>query len=181
MSVDRPSCHPSGGSVLWEVEPQLLDYDTYLPMFVGGLCELEEPYALFARRGTADLLARADDPDVASLVPILIPELRNGLAEEDPGICAAAIVSLQQLIRVGKATRKAVLGFVRKLLPCLRRVLLRQSWSGYEDGALDAASRSSPDMTSLVEDTLQLLHKYGGKEVYKLIKTVCPTFQGMNA
>eukprot|EP00656_Telonema_subtile_P048489 TRINITY_DN5788_c0_g1_i7.p1 TRINITY_DN5788_c0_g1~~TRINITY_DN5788_c0_g1_i7.p1 ORF type:complete len:290 (-),score=59.21 TRINITY_DN5788_c0_g1_i7:183-1052(-) len=179
VCVNRASIHPGGGSVVWEVEPSLLDYDTYLPIFFGGLIELEEPYALFAQCGIADMLKPEEDACVAAAVPLLIPEIRNGLAEEDPRVCAATISSLHRLLAVGRATRKALLGFVRKLLPCLRRVLLRQSWCGYEDGGLDAEHRSAPDMAGLVEDTLQLLHRYGGKEVYKLIKTVCPTFSGM--
>eukprot|EP00658_Telonema_sp_P-2_P045560 TRINITY_DN3353_c0_g1_i13.p2 TRINITY_DN3353_c0_g1~~TRINITY_DN3353_c0_g1_i13.p2 ORF type:complete len:118 (+),score=6.31 TRINITY_DN3353_c0_g1_i13:711-1064(+) len=103
VSVDRPGSHPSGGSVIWEVEPQLLDYECYLPMFFGGLVELEgnprridlraaappacadgwhnfletEPYGLFASRGVADMLQAGEDEYVAPVVPLLIAQLRS--------------------------------------------------------------------------------------------------------
>jgi len=179
VSVNRPSTHPSGGSVVWEVEPHLLDYDTYLPMFFGGLVELEEPYALFARRGVTDMLEHGEDSYVATTVPRLVTHIRSGLSEDNPQVCTAVILSLHQLIKVGKVTRKALLPFLKQLLPCLRRLLLRQSWSGYEDGCLDSENRAAPNMSCLVEDTLQLLHKFGGKEAYKLIKSMCPTYSGV--
>lgn len=179
VSVNRPSSHPSGGSVVWEVEPQLLDYDTYLPMFFGGLVELEEPYALFARRGVADMLEHGEDNYVATIVPRLVSQIRSGLSEESHQICTAVILSLHQLIKVGKLTRKALLPFLKNLLPCMRRLLSRQNWSGYEDGCLDADNRAAPNMACLVEDTLQILHKFGGNEAYKLIKAMCPTYSGV--
>lgn len=115
VSVDRPSTHPTGGSLIWEVcmlhttcrsltrqrgcevEPNLLDYDTYLPMFFGGLLEIEgpqpapalpklllislsvcaEPYALFARRGILDMVQHGDDDAIAEAVPLVIPHIRG--------------------------------------------------------------------------------------------------------
>jgi len=179
VSVDKPATHPSGGSLIWEVDAQLLDYDTYLPMFFGGLVELEEPYALFARRGTTDMLEKGDDVYVAAATPLVISELRNGLADENPTVCIAVVRGLQQLIQVGKQTRKVLLPFMKKLLPCLRRLLLKQSWQGYSDGSLDQECRSGPNLGILVEETLQLFHRYGGKEALKCIKSICPTYAGV--
>eukprot|EP00658_Telonema_sp_P-2_P045559 TRINITY_DN3353_c0_g1_i1.p1 TRINITY_DN3353_c0_g1~~TRINITY_DN3353_c0_g1_i1.p1 ORF type:complete len:192 (+),score=16.58 TRINITY_DN3353_c0_g1_i1:711-1286(+) len=179
VSVDRPGSHPSGGSVIWEVEPQLLDYECYLPMFFGGLVELEEPYGLFASRGVADMLQAGEDEYVAPVVPLLIAQLRTGLTEPDPRVCTRLVLSLQQLIKVGKLSRRQILVQLKKLLPPLRKLLLKTSWSGYSDGGLDADSRSTPDLTRLVEETVQMLHRYGGEKAYKIIKSICPTYSGM--
>ena len=69
----------------------------------------------------------------------------DGLADENPTVCIAVVRGLQQLIQVcssssqwhmrtdalmgqvGKQTRKVLLPFMKKLLPCLRRLLLKQS------------------------------------------------------
>jgi len=177
VSVNDPSTHPSGGSLIWEVEPQLLDYDTYLPMFFGGLLEREEPYALFARRGLIDMLQHGEDDAVAESVPLLIPPLRDALMTEDPSICVVALEGLQGIAQVGRKSGKAVLPFLKNILPCLRRLLLKQKWQGYSDGKLDAGQRGVKDINSVVQETLHMLHRYGGKDAYKVIKSQVPMYE----
>ena len=40
-------------------------------------CVLAEPYALFARRGTTDMLEKGEDMYVAAATPLVISELRS--------------------------------------------------------------------------------------------------------
>lgn len=177
VSVHHPSTHPSGGSLIWEVEPQLLDYETYLPMFFGGLLECEEPYALFARRGVMDMLQHGDDDAVADAVPASISPLRDALITEDPSICVIVLEALQALVQVGKKSGRAFLPYLKNILPCLRRLLLKQKWGGYDDGNLDAGQRGVKDINSVVEETLHLLHRHGGKNAYVIIKSQIPMYE----
>ena len=48
----------SGNMISWKVEPELLDYHHYLPIFFDGLREREEPYRFLAIEGTFNLLAK---------------------------------------------------------------------------------------------------------------------------
>jgi len=177
VSVERPSTHPSGGSLVWEVEPNLLDYETYLPMFFGGLMEIEEPYALFARRGIMDMLQHGDDEAVADAVPLLIPPLREALLTKDAQICVVSIEALQALIQVGEKSTKALLPYVKNILPCFRRLILTHKWQPYDDKNLDDAKRGGTDLQTIVEETLHLLHRYGGSPAYKLIKAMIPMYE----
>merc|ERR1719162_1948935 len=45
-----------GGKVQWKVEVEKLDYHHYLPIFMDGCRETEEPYRFLAVQGTYDLL-----------------------------------------------------------------------------------------------------------------------------
>jgi len=69
-------------------------------MFFGGLLEVEEPYALFARRGILDMLQHGDDSSVAEAVPLLIAPLRAALLTGDAAICVTTVESLQAILRV---------------------------------------------------------------------------------
>lgn len=178
VSVERPSTHPSGGSLVWEVEPNLLDYETYLPMFLGGLLEVEEPYALFARRGILDMLQHGDDSSVAEAVPLLIAPLRAALLTGDAAICVTTVESLQAILRVGEKSAQAMLPFLKSILPCLRRLLLNQKWAPHDDNALDSCKRGTVDLHSMIEETLQLLDRYGGKDAHKAIKALVPMYEG---
>jgi len=178
---------------VWEVEPNLLDYETYLPMFFGGLMEIEEPYALFARRGIMDMLQHGDDEAVADAVPLLIPPLRGthhssplflsqplmaeALLTKDAQICVVSIEALQALIQVGEKSTKALLPYVKNILPCFRRLILTHKWQPYDDKNLDDAKRGGTDLQTIVEETLHLLHRYGGSPAYKLIKAMIPMYE----
>lgn len=164
---------------MWEVEPNQLDYGTYLPMFFGGLIETEEPHALFARRGILDMLHFGDDESVAEAVPLLVPALRDALQTEDIQVCVVAIECLQTLLQVGKKSVKAMLPFFKNLLPCFRRILLKRTWSKYDDNKLDDAQRGGKDLQTIVEDTLHILHRHGGQDAYKLIRAMVPMYQAL--
>lgn len=176
VSVERPSTHPSGGSLVWEVEPNLLDYETYLPMFFGGLLETEEPYALFARRGILDMLQHGEDSSVADAVHLIIAPLREALLTGDPRICVTAIESMQAVLRVGKKSASAMLPFLKSILPCFRRLLLSQKWQPHDDKSLDSGKRGSVDLHTMIEETLHLFNRFGGSNAYKVIKMMIPMY-----
>lgn len=179
FSVLDSAGHPSGGSLLWEVEPDLLDYETYLPMLFGGLVEVEEPFALFARRGILDMLQHGEDEAIAEAVPLCIPHIRLALLTEDTVICVTAIESLQALLRAGKESAKAVLPFLKQLLPALRRLMRNPlNQEKHDDKALDSLKRGVVDLSTIVEETLNLLNRYGGPNAFKVIKAMVPMYTG---
>lgn len=149
-----------GSRICFQVEPNLLDYDTYLPMFFGGLLEVEEPYALFARRGILDMLQHGDDEAIADAVPLVIPHIRAALLTEDAPICVTTIESLQAILRAGKQSAKAVLPFIKNLLPCFRRLLLKKKWKAHDDADIDSNKRGTIDLQTIIEDTLHLLRRF---------------------
>merc|ERR1711977_545092 len=126
------------------------------------------------------MLHYGDDDSVAEAVPLLVPALRDALQTEDVQVSVIAIECLQTLLQVGKKSVKAMLPFFKNILPCLRRILLRRTWSKFDEDKLDDAKRGGKDLQCVVEDTLHILHRHGGKDAYKLIKSMIPMYQAIN-
>lgn len=66
-SIQAPAFHqrllwPYEGAIkallIFQVEPEKLDYHYYLPIFFDGLRDKEDPYFFFARRGVLDMIER---------------------------------------------------------------------------------------------------------------------------
>ena len=62
-SIKAPAFHqgyygPTKALLIFQVEPEKLDYHYYLPIFFDGLRDKEDPYFFFARRGVLDMIER---------------------------------------------------------------------------------------------------------------------------
>jgi len=53
--------------IVWKLEPELLDYHLYLPIFFEGLRETQEPYKFLATQGCEELLERGGSKILAVL------------------------------------------------------------------------------------------------------------------
>ncbi len=63
----------------WKLEPELLDYHLYLPIFFEGLRETQEPYKFLATQGTEELLERGGSKILAVLPQLIIPIKSNAI------------------------------------------------------------------------------------------------------
>ncbi|EDS45369.1 conserved hypothetical protein [Culex quinquefasciatus] len=54
--------------IQWQVPPEKLDFQRYLPLFFEGLCETTFPYREFARNGVRDMISKAREkqPSISS-------------------------------------------------------------------------------------------------------------------
>jgi len=59
------------------LEPELLDYHLYLPIFFEGLRESKEPYKFLATKGCDELLDRGGSKILAVLPQLIIPIKSN--------------------------------------------------------------------------------------------------------
>jgi hypothetical protein len=62
--------HGSPNKISWKIEVKQLDYHHYLPIFMEGIREKQEPYRFLACQGVFDLLANGQ----AKVLPV-IPQL----------------------------------------------------------------------------------------------------------
>jgi hypothetical protein len=53
--------------ITWKLEPELLDYHLYLPIFFEGLREIKEPYKFLANSGCDELISRGGSKLLAVL------------------------------------------------------------------------------------------------------------------
>jgi len=70
ISVNSQGAHRK---VTWKLEPELLDYHLYLPIFFEGLRETEEPYKFLAIQGCEELLDRGGSKILPVLPQLIIP------------------------------------------------------------------------------------------------------------
>ena len=62
--------HGAPNKIAWKIEVSKLDYHHYLPIFMEGIRELQEPYRFLAIQGVMDLLNNGQ----AKVLPV-IPQL----------------------------------------------------------------------------------------------------------
>lgn len=108
----------SGIRVDWTKPADKVDLHHFLPVFVSGLREVEEPYMSLAQFGTQDLLAVGGDR-LLPVVPQLVQPLREALATRDPGIVRRVMLVMQRLVTCGDLVGEALVPFYRQLLPVL--------------------------------------------------------------
>jgi hypothetical protein len=103
----------------WKVDLASLDYAHYLPLFVSGLREVEEPYRFTAEEGSLDLIHAGGERLVLPVVPQLVIPLKDALATRDEKVIVRTLRVLTALACLGSRTGAALVPFYRQLLPVL--------------------------------------------------------------
>lgn len=102
--------------IKWKVEPELLDYQTYLSIFFEGLRETEDPYRFLADKGTDQLLDRGSSKILSVLPKIIIP-IKQGLETKHNDIMCKILRKLQKLVLCGEMIGEALVPYYRQILP----------------------------------------------------------------
>jgi len=83
--------HSSGCKIKWKNEDwDKFDYQLYLPIFIDGIREVEDPYRFLAIQGTFDLLDKVKDA-VVKVMPQLILPLKAALNTRDCEVICVAL------------------------------------------------------------------------------------------
>ncbi len=83
--------HANGCKIKWKNDDwEKFDYQLYLPIFVDGIREVEDPYRFLAVQGTFDLLERVKDA-VVKVMPQLILPLKAALNTRDSDVICVAL------------------------------------------------------------------------------------------
>merc|ERR1719408_299478 len=101
--------------ITWKVDIEKLDFHHYLPIFIDGLREKEDPYRFLAVEGTHNMLDRGGNK-ILPVVPQLIIPLKIALNTRDPEVIATVLKVLQKLVLAGEMIGEA-------LVPCYRQIL----------------------------------------------------------
>lgn len=72
--------HGPQNKIMWKIEVQKLDYHHYLPIFMEGIREKNDPYRFLAVQGVFDLLAQGH-AKVLPVVPQLIIPIKSKLQD----------------------------------------------------------------------------------------------------
>ncbi|KPI90737.1 parkin co-regulated gene (PACRGB) protein [Leptomonas seymouri] len=165
--------HAAKRSLMWKVDMFKLDYHHYLPIFFDGLRELEEPFNFVAYQGSLDLL-EGGGVKILPTVPQLIMPLKTALNTRHPDVLRKVFQVIQKLVVSGDHIGEALVPYYRQLLPVFNLFKNRTRNMG---DRMDYGQRSSQGLSSIINDTLCLLERYGGPDAYINIKYMIPTYE----
>lgn len=160
-------------AIAWSVDPAVLDYQHYLPLFFDGLREKEEPYKFFARKGTWELLKHGGTR-VLQVIPQVVIPLKKALDTRDMEILPVALRTMQKLVKSSDLAGEALIPFYRQLLPVLNEFLLFNKNLGDK---IEYGQRKKNNIGDLIHETLECLELNGGPDAFINIQYMVPTYQ----
>ena len=160
-------------AIAWSIDPSVLDYQHYLPLFFDGIREKEEPYRFFARKGTWELL-KGGGTRVLQVIPQIVIPLKKALDTRDMDILPVALRTLQKLVKSSDLAGEALIPFYRQLLPVLNEFYLSNKNIGDK---IEYGQRKKENIGDLIQETLEVLELNGGPEAFINIQYMIPTYQ----
>lgn len=160
-------------AIAWSVDPAVLDYQHYLPLFFDGIREKEEPYKFFARKGTWELLKNGGTKVLQCIPQVVIP-LKKALDTRDIEILPVALRTMQKLVKSCDLAGEALIPFYRQLLPVLNEFLMCNKNLG---DLIEYGQRKKLNIGDLILETLEVLELSGGPEAFINIQYMVPTYQ----
>ncbi|XP_072157234.1 parkin coregulated gene protein isoform X2 [Bemisia tabaci] len=157
-----------------QVPKENLDYHHYLPMFFDGLKETEHPYKFFAQQGVHDLLSHGKNK-ILPVIPQLIIPIKNALNTGHPEVICCTLKVLQHLVTSADMVGEALVPYYRQILPPLNRYQ-SPSYNNIGD-EIDFSQSKRENISDLVQETLEILERYGGEDAYINIKYMIPTYE----
>jgi len=170
-------------ALMWKVDIDQLDYHHYLPIFVDGLRETEEPYRFMARQGVLDLLRQGGEEKVLPVIPQLIIPLKEALNTRDAEIVTVTLKHMQQLVLCesqnnenGSLIGQALVPYYRQLLPIFN--IFNNQRINVGD-AIVYGQQTHECLSELIDETLELFEAHGGADAFINIKYLVPTYQSI--
>ncbi|EAS01970.1 parkin co-regulated protein (macronuclear) [Tetrahymena thermophila SB210] len=165
--------HGAHRKISWKLEPELLDYHLYLPIFFEGLRETEEPYKFLADQGCEELLARGGAKIFAVLPQLIIP-IKKALSTKSHPIMCTTLKKIQKLVTSSDMIGEALVPYYRQILPVMNMFKNKRLNIGDH---IDYSQRKNENLSDLIQETLEILEKYGGEDAYINIKYMIPTYE----
>ncbi|KAE9005931.1 hypothetical protein PR002_g16623 [Phytophthora rubi] len=157
----------------WQVDLSLLDFSHYLPVFMEGLRELEEPYHFLALNGTLDMLEKGGSR-VLPCLSLLIPPMKANLMTRNQTVLCLQMKVLQRLVLCCPYTGEALVPYYRQLLSIFSLFITKRVNCG---DSIDYAQRRQENVGDLILDTLNVLEKHGGPDAFVNMKYMIPTYE----
>ncbi|XP_015123301.1 parkin coregulated gene protein homolog [Diachasma alloeum] len=167
------SMEKDGSPITWKVNIEDLDFRHYLPMFFDGLTETEHPYKVLVEQGISDMLEHGG-PKILPVVSQLIIPIKNALNTKMPEIICTTMRVLQQLVRSADCVGECLVPYFRQILPILN--LLKDRNVNLGEG-IDYSQQKGENPADLIQETLEILEKYGGEDAFINIKYMVPTYE----
>ena len=169
--------HTGGRSnrVGWRLEREALDYHHYLPVFMEGLCEQEDPYRFLAIQGSIDLIEAASER-IVPVIPQLILPLKKALNTRSKFVVLAVAHILITMLRSSRGVGLALVPYYRQLLPVLGMFRNCQVNCGDD---FEWAQWRGLGIADAVNAALEACELTGGQDALINIKYVIPGYESV--
>ncbi|CCI45060.1 unnamed protein product [Albugo candida] len=154
--------------IQWQVELVKLDFGHYLPLFMEGLRELDDPYHFLALNGILDMLDKGQDRALLC-IPQLIPAMKQNLMTRHPQILCMQMKVIQKLVGGSNYAGEALVPYYRQLLSVFNLFVNKRVNCG---DAIDYGQRREDNLGDLILETLNILERHGGPDAFVNIKCV---------
>lgn len=162
-----------GKKLSWKVPIEKLDFHHYLPMFFDGLSEAAYPFNFIVEKGIHDLVTKGSYK-ILPVVPQLIIPIKNALATKRPRVLCHALKCIQMLVTGCDRVGEALVPYYRQILPILNLFKDKNRNIG---AGIDHTTTRGENVADLIEETLQILERYGGPDAFINIKYMIPTYE----
>lgn len=152
----------------WQVDIAKLDYAHYLPLFMEGLRDLDEPYHFLALNGTLDLLEKGENRTLACLTLLILP-MKQNLMTRNPTVLCVQMKVLQKLVLGCPYVGEALVPYYRQLLTIFNLFITKRVNCGDK---IDYGQRRQENLGDLILETLNVLESHGGSDAFVNIKYV---------
>ena len=173
--------HGAANKIGWKCDLSTLDLNHFLPIFLEGIREKEDPFRFLSVQGTYDILASVTEEKLLPVIPQTILPLKLALGTRDRNVIATVCKIIQTMLLVNGGSAligEAFVPFYRNLLPVLS--IFKAANNDLGDG-FDYAQRKRLCIGDLIDETLQLLEEFGGDEALANIKYMIPTYESVRA
>merc|ERR1712193_553960 len=134
----------------------------YLPIFLDGIREKEDPYRFLAIQGVFDLLEKGGPggSKILPVIPQLIIPLKVALNTRDHGIMCTTLKVLEAIVMSGEMIGEALVPYYRQLLPVFNIFKNKRLNCGHN---IDYAQRKRQQLGDLIDETLEIFEIHGGE------------------
>ncbi|OQR94788.1 hypothetical protein THRCLA_08098 [Thraustotheca clavata] len=167
-----------GNHLKWTKAIDDIDYSVFLPLFLEGTREKDEPYHFLASTGSFELVqyGRLHPEKVHACLHKLIAPIRVALNTRDLKLICETLKTIILLLDV-EGIGPALVPYYRQLLPGLNTFKNKRHNLG---DAMDFSQRQNNDVGALIQETLEKMERLGGPDAYVNIKYMVPTYEGIS-
>ncbi len=164
----------------WKASVDSIDIVYFLPLFVDGIREQQNPYRFVSSEGTFQLIDGGCATKILSCVSNLIYPLKSALSTNHSTTIILALRVIQSLTLKSPEIAEALIPFYKQLLPILNVYKSRKRNIGDE---IDFAQFKHDGRTlgETIEETLTILEETAGPCASAQIKKIVPTYEHIHA
>jgi len=165
-----------GNRAAWSVTMESLNFSYYLPIFLDGMREKEDPYRFLAIQGAIDMLECGANDKILPVIPQMVVPIKAAFNTRDREVMCVVLKIIKSLVMCVEGAADALVPYFRQILPVLN--IFRNSNTNIGD-CIEYDQRKNNNLGDLIQETLEKveLHASPGAQAFINIKYMIPTYE----